>query len=104
MRLNHHRAGVGIVAAALWSFFALASLVSAANGAPPAGPPYPNPANGQRVYDYAGIFSSAAIGSAEATIEAVEVRTGAQVAVYTQVKPASDTLDLANGDARALMD
>ena len=107
MRLNRHRATIGIVAVALWSFFALASLASAANAgivAPPAGPPYPEPVTGQRVYDYAGIFSSGAISSAEATIKAIEARTGAQVAVYTQVKPESDTLDLANGDARALMD
>ena len=104
MRLNRHRAAVGIVAVAVWSFFCLASLASAANAAPPAGPPYPEPVTGQRVYDYAGIFSSGAISSAEATIKAIEGRTGAQVAVYTQVKPESDSLDLANGDARALMD
>ena len=104
MRLNRHRAAVGIVAVAVWSFFCLASLAYAANAAPPAGPPYPEPVTGQRVYDYAGIFSSGAISSAEATIKAIEGRTGAQVAVYTQVKPESDSLDLANGDARALMD
>jgi uncharacterized membrane protein YgcG len=71
---------------------------------PDAGPPYPEPVTGQRVYDYAGIFSSDAIASAEATIRAIEDRTGAQIAVYTQIKPESDTLDKANADARALMD
>ena len=45
------------------------------------------PVTGQRVYDYAGIFSPAAIAQAEQTILAIEQRTGAQVAVYTQVKP-----------------
>ena len=74
-----------------------------APGATTAGPPYPDPVDGQRVYDYAGIFSSAAIASAEQTIRAIEQRTGAQVAVYTQVKPESDTLELANDDALALM-
>ena len=84
--------------------FATASLAFAANvQAPPAGPPYPQPVTGQRVYDYAGIFSPDAITSAEATIRAIEMRTGAQVAIYTQVKPESDTLDLANADALALM-
>ena len=71
--------------------------------APPAGPPYPEPVTGQRVYDYAGIFSETARSRAEATIRGIEDRTGAQVAVYTQVKPQSDTLDLANDDALALM-
>ena len=107
MSFKRHRAVLGIAAAAAWSLFAFASLVgltSVASAAPPAGPPYPSPVTGQRVYDYAGIFSSGSIASAESTIRAIEVRTGAQVAVYTQVKPESDTLDLANGDARALMD
>jgi uncharacterized protein len=57
---------------------------------------------GQRVYDYAGIFSPGH-RPAEQTIKAIEDRTGAQVAVYTQVKPESDTLDAANADALALM-
>ena len=37
------------------------------------------------------------------TIKAIEDRTGAEVAVYTQVKPESDTPDEANADALALM-
>ena len=41
---------------------------------------------------------------AEAIIAGIEDRTGAQVAVYTQVKPESDDLDKANADALALMD
>ena len=81
-------------------------VLAAAPGAPavPAGPPYPPAVTGQRVYDYAGIFSASEIASAEATIRRIEDRTGAQVAVYTQVKPASDSLELANADAAALMD
>jgi uncharacterized membrane protein YgcG len=70
---------------------------------PDAGPPYPEPVTGQRVYDYAPIFSSDAIASAEATIRAIEDRTGAQIAVYTQIKPESNTLDEVNADALALM-
>jgi uncharacterized membrane protein YgcG len=100
MRRNRHLAAVGIAAAALL-LLATASRVAAA--APAAGPPYPAPVTGQRVYDYAGIFSAGAITEAEQTIRAIEQRTGAQVAVYTQVKPESDTLDLANADALALM-
>jgi uncharacterized membrane protein YgcG len=71
--------------------------------APPSGPPYPEPIEGQRVYDYAGIFSAGTIAEAEQIIAAIDQRTGAQVAVYTQVKPQSDDLDKANADAVALM-
>jgi uncharacterized membrane protein YgcG len=78
-------------------------LAGAALAGPPPGPPYPDPVNNQAVYDYAGIFSARAIADAEATIDAIENRTGAEVAVYTQVKPESDTLDEANADALALM-
>ena len=69
-----------------------------------AGPPYPAPITGLRVYDYAGVLSGAARQRAAATIAAIEARTGAQVVVYTQVKPDSDTPDLADADARALID
>jgi uncharacterized membrane protein YgcG len=71
---------------------------------PPAGPPYPSAVSGQRVYDNAGIFSAGARAAATSTILAIEDRTGAQIAVYTQVKPQSDTLELADADALALMD
>jgi uncharacterized membrane protein YgcG len=79
-------------------------LAAPAVAAPPAsGPPYPDAVAGQRVYDYAGIFSPATITQAENIIASIESRTGAQVTVYTQVKPESDTLDKANADALALM-
>jgi uncharacterized protein len=81
----------------------VAGISGVAAAVTPAGPPYPAPVTGQRVYDYAGIFSAGAIASAETTIATIEARTGAQVAVYTQVKPQSDTLDLANQDALDLM-
>jgi uncharacterized membrane protein YgcG len=71
--------------------------------APAAGPPYPDAVTGQRVYDFAGIFSPATVTRAEHIIAGIEQRTGAQVGVYTQVKPESNTLDLANADALALM-
>jgi uncharacterized membrane protein YgcG len=92
-----------LVGAALWLVLLATGSASAATAAPNAGPPYPNPVSGQRVYDYAGIFSAGAIAQAEQTIEAIQVRTGAEVAVYTQVKPQSDSLDAANADALALM-
>ena len=52
-------------------------------GVPP-GPPFPEPETDRAVYDYAGIFSPETIVEAEATIDAIEARTGAEVVVYTQ--------------------
>jgi uncharacterized membrane protein YgcG len=94
----------GLVGAAAWLLLIVSAGTSAAaTGRPAAGPPYPSPVTGQRVYDYAGIFSPTAISSAQQTIDSIQARTGAEVAVYTQIKPESDTLDLANADALALM-
>jgi uncharacterized membrane protein YgcG len=90
---------VGITA---WLLLLLAAGATVA-ASPPVGPPYPDAVTGQRVYDYAGIFSPGAVAEAEQTIKTIEARTGAQVAIYTQVKPQSDTLELANDDALALM-
>jgi uncharacterized membrane protein YgcG len=91
----------GLAGVAAWLLLLVSAGASVA--APPAGPPYPDAVTGQRVYDYAGIFSQSAINSAQQTIDAIQARTGAQVAVYTQVKPESDSLDAANADALALM-
>ena len=92
----------GLAGVSIWLLLLL-SVGAAAAASPPARPPYPDAVTGQRVYDYAGIFSPGAISGAETTINAIQVRTGAQVAVYTQVKLESDTLDAANADALALM-
>jgi uncharacterized membrane protein YgcG len=91
--------GLGALLVGAWLALAPGALAAI----PDAGPPYPAPVTGQRVYDYAGIFTPETIASAEKTIAGIEARTGAQVAVYTQVKPESDSLDLANADALALM-
>jgi len=69
----------------------------------PAGPPYPPPVTGKRVYDYAGVFKPDTIARIQATADAIEQRTGAQVVVYTQVKPGVSTAG-AERDAIALMD
>ncbi|MGD0019919.1 MAG: TPM domain-containing protein [Candidatus Limnocylindrales bacterium] len=88
-------------AAVVWAWLLLAGPALSST---PAGPPYPPAVVGGRVYDNAGIFSPETVSTAESIIAGIEQRTKAQVAVYTQVKPESDTLDLANADARALMD
>jgi uncharacterized membrane protein YgcG len=71
--------------------------------APPAGPPFPDHVAGRWVYDYAGVFSPETIAKTQATIDAIEARTGAQIAVYTQLKPGATT-DSTERDAIALMD
>jgi uncharacterized membrane protein YgcG len=100
MRAGRRLVAIGFAGAAVCAWLAIASAAAAT---PPAGPPYPDAVTGQRVYDYAGIFSPGAIAQAEQTILAIEQRTGAQVAVYTQVKPESNSLDRANQDALDLM-
>lgn len=69
-----------------------------------AGPPFPSPVSGQRVYDTAHVFRPATVAAAEATILAIEQRTGAQVAVYTQILPYRAGTDETERHARALMD
>ena len=76
----------------------------AAPSPPPPGRRIPAPVEGQRVYDTAGVLSAETIADAEQISREIEARTGAQVVVYTQVKPDSDTPELAERDAVALID
>ncbi len=85
--------------------FAIATWLAPASPAraeTPAGPPYPDPVLDQAVYDTAGLFSATTIASAEATIDAIEARTGAEIVVYTQVKPDATT-ESTEADAIALI-
>ena len=69
-----------------------------------AGPPFPDPVEDHAVYDGAGIFSPATIAEAEATIDAIEARTGAEVVVYTQPVDFGVTTSETEARARALID
>jgi uncharacterized membrane protein YgcG len=69
-----------------------------------AGPPFPEPVDGQAVYDTAGILSDAAIADAEATIDAIEARTAAEIVVYTQLVDYGVTTEETESRARALID
>ena len=89
--MHRVRAPLALLAAASWLLLVAVGPMAAAS--PPPGPPFPAPVNGQRVYDYAGILSPAAITVAEATIHDIETRTGAQVVVYTQESGTSPTTD-----------
>jgi uncharacterized membrane protein YgcG len=75
-------------------------LVALVTPAVAAGPPFPDPVEDQAVYDEAGIFSAATIAAAEATIDAIEARTGAEVVVYTQ--PVDYGVTTEETEARAL--
>ena len=68
------------------------------------GPPFPPPVDGQAVYDNAGILSEGAIADAEATIDAIEERTAAEIVVYTQLVDYGVTTEETESRARGLID
>ncbi|HEV7605562.1 MAG TPA: TPM domain-containing protein, partial [Candidatus Limnocylindrales bacterium] len=103
--MSRLRVRLGAIAVLVWLVaVALAPATSVAAAAPPPGPPFPPPETGRAVYDYAGIFSAGAIAGAQATINAIEARTGAEVAVYSQDSGDDPTTEETAAKARALMD
>lgn len=85
------------------SLLAAIALVSLAMVRPAlAGPPFPEPVAGQRVYDTAGIWSAATTTAAEGIVAAIERQTSAQVVVYSQIKSVGVTGAQAEADAQAL--
>jgi uncharacterized membrane protein YgcG len=69
------------------------------------GPPFPDPVDGQAVYDNARLFSEETRAQAELIIDAIESQSKAEVVVYTQALGRDDiTTDEAESHARALMD
>lgn len=81
-RPNPIRGLATAAALALVGLITLSGVVLAI--APPAGPPFPDPVQGQAVYDYAGVFKPETITEAEATIKTIETRSGVGIVVYTQ--------------------
>ena len=69
----------------------------------PPGPPFPDPIVDQAVYDTAGLFDAPTITEAESIIDRIEQRSGAEVVVYTQVKPEA-TAESTEADAIDLID
>ena len=64
--------------------FLLAGVAQAASptpSAPPPGPPYPDPVDGQAVYDYAGVFQPDTVRLAEQIVDAIEAQSKAEVVV-----------------------
>ena len=90
---------MAMLAAALVAGLALPGLVAAA------GPPFPEPVDGQAVYDTSELFSQEARVQAESIIDAIEAQTKAEVVVYTQSLGRDDiTTEEAETHARCLMD
>ena len=71
---------------------------------PEAGPAFPDPIRDVTVYDYAEVISPAVIDRLGQTIADIEERTGAEVVIYTQVKPEADDPERTEQDAVALID
>jgi len=69
-----------------------------------AGPPFPDPQLDRAVYDTAEVLSASTISEAEATIDAIELRTGAEVVVYTQIVEPGVSTEEAVAHAAALID
>jgi uncharacterized membrane protein YgcG len=87
-----------------WLMLAGAALAVPPPGPiPPAGPPYPPPIIDVVVYDYANILSADTTAEATRIITAIEQRVGAEVVVYTQLKPGADD-ESTDEDAIALID
>lgn len=104
MRPTIHRGkllGRRIRVALILATVAIAVGAAAAAGA---GPPYPSPVPGQVVYDRARVFRPSTIETATSAINRIRSRTGAEVVVYTQLKPQSNTPEAAETDAIALID
>jgi uncharacterized membrane protein YgcG len=95
---------LALILPAVFAGLLLLGLATAVFAAPPPGPPFPAPVTNQAVYDYAGILSAGEIAKAEATIDAIEARTGAEVVVYTQDSGGAPTTDDARAAAAALID
>ena len=65
-------------------------LALLAAGAAWAGAPFPDPVTDQAVYDEAGVLDAATVTALERRIDAIEARSGAEIAIFLQVDPGKD--------------
>ena len=116
--VSRYRAPLSVLASVVWLVAVAVGPVVAASpspsaapsgtivGAPPPpGPPFPEPVDGQAVYDFADVFQPETVRLAEQIIDAVEAQTKAEVVLYTQALGRDDiTTEEAEAHAAALMD
>ena len=96
------RKALSALFAAAWvAFFAFSFFGFPAAGYD--GPRFPDPVLDQAVYDQANAIDRSLIPALEAQIDAIEARSGAEVAIYLRVDPGA-TEDSNLAAARALMD
>lgn len=76
------RAGLGLLLAGMATWLVAGSAA--------AGAPFREPVAGQAVYDEAEVLEPAAEAVLEQRIDALEARSGAEVAIYLQVDPSQD--------------
>jgi len=74
--------GTGLLTAALGTALMASAVV--------AGAPFPDPVFDRAVYDEAGVLDAATEAILEQRIDALESRSGAEVAIYLQVDPSQD--------------
>ena len=84
--LRSIRVGCSIVLLTIWVgiFMAVFAVAWFAPGDPTV---FPAPVDGQAVYDPAGVLSTEVERALETRIDAIEARSGAEIAVYAQVDP-----------------
>jgi uncharacterized membrane protein YgcG len=104
--MHRSRRALALLAAVLWIVALAAGPAVAASPSPPAaGPPFPEPVDGQAVYDYADVLTPTTESQAESIIDAIEAQTKSEVVVYTQALGRDDiTTEEAETHAAALMD
>ena len=91
------------VFAAFWAGIIAVVVLGVFNPSPGDRQPFPDPVSGKAVYDPAGAVEPAIEAALESQIDAIEARSGAEIAIYVQVDPSAtegSNLDAAG----ALMD
>lgn len=117
--MSRYRASLSVLASVVW-LFAVAvgpavaaspspsttsATTSVGGSPPPVGPPFPEPTDGQAVYDYADVLQPGTVSQAEQIVDAIEAQTKVEIVVYTQALGRDDiTPEEAQAQAAALMD
>ena len=96
------RVASSVVFGLFWAII-IAFAVFGFPGLPASSQRFPDPVNGQAVYDPAGALDPQIEQALEAQIDAIEERSGAELAIYVQVDPLA-TADSNLAAARALID